>query len=177
MRWRDRAIASEIPCPARVVKGSESSCDPHRQWSRAAVRKAHHGLQVRDAFALGDGPYHFFDRNSRSAAASSICLASIFFSFAFSSSSCFSRLASETSVPPPMICSSVNRVASSVRPFSRPDLRGGKSQLQVNFRATCFLCANMHLPHVADGAGRGDPTAVTFYVFRNLEAADFSGGG
>jgi hypothetical protein len=63
-------------------------------------RKAHHGLQMRNAFALGDGPYHFFDRSSRSAAASSICSASNFFSFAFSSSSCFSRLASETSMPP-----------------------------------------------------------------------------
>jgi hypothetical protein len=30
---------------------------------------------MRDAFALGDGPYHFSDRSSRSAAASSICSA------------------------------------------------------------------------------------------------------
>src|SRR6202041_3647200 len=63
-------------------------------------RQAHHGLKMRDAFALGGGPYHFFDRSSRSAAASNICSANSFFSLAFSSSSCFSRLASETSMPP-----------------------------------------------------------------------------
>src|SRR6202171_385046 len=55
---------------------------------------------MRDTFALGGGPYHFFARSSRSAAASSICSARSFFSLAFSSSSCFRRLASETSMPP-----------------------------------------------------------------------------
>src|SRR5277367_4134736 len=55
---------------------------------------------MRDAFALDDGPYHFFDRSSRSAAASNICSAKSFFSFAFSSSSCFNRFASDTSMPP-----------------------------------------------------------------------------
>jgi hypothetical protein len=44
------------------------------------LRQIHHGLQVRDGFALGGGPYHFFDRSSRSAAASSICSANSFFS-------------------------------------------------------------------------------------------------
>src|ERR1700760_4690697 len=55
---------------------------------------------MRDTFALGGGPYHFFARSSRSAAASSICSAESFFSLAFSSSSCLSRLTSETSMPP-----------------------------------------------------------------------------
>src|SRR3984885_14688817 len=55
---------------------------------------------MRDAFALDGGPYHFFDRSSRSAAASNICSANSFFSLAFSSSSCFRRFASETSMPP-----------------------------------------------------------------------------
>src|SRR5690606_34959736 len=49
--------------------------------------------------ALGGGPYHFFDRSSFSAAASSIWSASSFFSFAFSSSKAFRRLASDTSIP------------------------------------------------------------------------------
>src|SRR5258708_28973331 len=49
---------------------------------------------MRDTFALGGGPYHFFARSSRRAAASSICSAKSFFSLAFSSSSCLSRLAS-----------------------------------------------------------------------------------
>src|ERR1700674_1597494 len=55
---------------------------------------------MRDSLALGGGPYHFFDRSSRNAAASNICSASSFFSLAFSSSSCRSRLASDTSIPP-----------------------------------------------------------------------------
>src|ERR1700675_1835921 len=55
---------------------------------------------MRDTFALGGGPYHFFARSSRSAAASSICSASSCFNLAFSSWSCLSRLASETSMPP-----------------------------------------------------------------------------
>src|SRR6202035_479419 len=55
---------------------------------------------MRDTFALGGGPYHFFARSSRSAAASSICSANSFFSLAFSSSSCFRSLDSETSMPP-----------------------------------------------------------------------------
>src|SRR6202041_1716489 len=63
-------------------------------------RQAHRGPKMRDAFALDGGPHHFFDRSSRSAAASNICSAKSFFSLAFSSSSCFSRLASETSMPP-----------------------------------------------------------------------------
>jgi hypothetical protein len=48
-------------------------------------RQAHHGLKVRNAVAPGGGPSHFFDKSSRSAAASSICSARSFFSFAFSS--------------------------------------------------------------------------------------------
>ena len=64
------------------------------------LRKTHDGLQMRDGVTLGGRPYHFFARSSRSAAASSICSASSFFSLAFSSSSAFSRFASETSMPP-----------------------------------------------------------------------------
>src|SRR5690606_7199310 len=55
---------------------------------------------MRDGFALGGGPYHFFDRSSRSADASSIWSASSFFSFVFSSSRDLRRLASDTSIPP-----------------------------------------------------------------------------
>lgn len=44
---------------------------------------------MRDGFALGGGPYHFFERSSRSADASSIWSTSSFFSFAFSSSKAF----------------------------------------------------------------------------------------
>src|ERR1700709_338002 len=55
---------------------------------------------MRDSLALGGGAYHFFDRSSRNAAPSGICSAKSFFSLAFSSSSCRSRLASEPSTPP-----------------------------------------------------------------------------
>src|SRR5690606_36833809 len=58
------------------------------------LREAHDGPQMRDGFTLGSRPYHFFSRSSRSAAASSICSASNFFSLAFSSSSAFNRFAS-----------------------------------------------------------------------------------
>src|SRR6202142_1699573 len=74
-------------------------------------RQAHHGLKMRDAFALGGGPYHFFDRSSRSAAVSNICSAKSFFNFAFSSSSCFNRFASDTSMPP-YLAFQLYRVAS-----------------------------------------------------------------
>src|SRR5580692_7795619 len=114
---------------------------------------------MRDAFALGDGPYHFFDRSSRSAAASNICSAKSFFSLAFSSSSCFNRVASETpclrarsavfapascSFNTPMICSSVNRarfICPSLFQGRTLNPRGGKSQWQVNLseRVVCFV--------------------------------------
>ena len=55
---------------------------------------------MNDSLTLGGGPYHFFVRSSFKAAASSIDSASSFFSFRFSSSSAFSRLASDTSRPP-----------------------------------------------------------------------------
>src|SRR3954462_14120910 len=76
-----------------LAVGADDRADP-------PLRQAEFGLQMRDSLALGGGPYHFFESNSRSAAASSICPAKSFFSLAFSSSSSFSRLASETSMPP-----------------------------------------------------------------------------
>lgn len=56
--------------------------------------------QMSHRFALGVGRHHFFEFTSRSMALSIICSASSFFSFAFSASSDFSRLASDTSMPP-----------------------------------------------------------------------------
>src|SRR3989304_739134 len=107
-----------------------------------------------DSLALGGGPYHFFVRSSFSAALSSIDSASSFFSFRFSSSSAFSRRASDTSRPPYLafqlysvasetpclratatICSSVNlvRFIGPSLPWGRTlNLRGGITQWQVN---------------------------------------------
>ena len=52
------------------------------------------------SLSLGGGRHHFFELMSLSIALSSIVSASSFFSLAFSSSSAFSRLVSETSKPP-----------------------------------------------------------------------------
>src|SRR5690606_33929305 len=58
------------------------------------------GLEMSHSFPPGGGRHHFFDRRSFSAAWSSITSASRRLSFAFSSSSAFSRRASDTSRPP-----------------------------------------------------------------------------
>ena len=57
-------------------------------------------LEMSDGLAPRDGRHHFFELMSLSMALSSIASASSFFSLAFSSSSAFSRRASETSRPP-----------------------------------------------------------------------------
>jgi hypothetical protein len=82
--WRPAgAVADHLPIRAHNQTGPP-------------LRQAHPGLQMRHCSAFGGEPYHFFERSSRSAAASSICSANSFFSFAFLSASAFSRLASET---------------------------------------------------------------------------------
>ncbi|MGY3238107.1 hypothetical protein ACVWZ4_001236 [Bradyrhizobium sp. USDA 4472] len=84
-RWRDRATG---PAELRPAAGAIADHLPIRTHDRAGppFRQAHDGLQMRYRSALGGGPYHFFERSSRSAAASSICSARSFFSFPFSSS-------------------------------------------------------------------------------------------
>ena len=71
-----------------------------RNPARPPFREPELASQLRDSFALDGGRHHFFETNSRIAARSSICSASSFFSLAFSSSSVFSRLASDTVIPP-----------------------------------------------------------------------------
>jgi hypothetical protein len=56
--------------------------------------------QMRDSFPPCCGRHHFFPKRSFKAALSSIASARSRFSFVFSSSSVFSRLASDTSMPP-----------------------------------------------------------------------------
>src|SRR6202011_4568039 len=56
--------------------------------------------QMGDSFPLGRGRHHFFPKRSFNAALSSMASASNRFSRVFSSASVFSRLASETSIPP-----------------------------------------------------------------------------
>src|SRR5215471_6228709 len=56
--------------------------------------------KVSDGLTPGGGRHHFFEAMSLSMALSSIASASNFFSFAFSSSNAFRRLASDTSSPP-----------------------------------------------------------------------------
>jgi hypothetical protein len=56
--------------------------------------------EMRDSFPLGRGRHHFFPKRSFNAALSSMVSASSRFSPVFSSSSVFSRMASETSIQP-----------------------------------------------------------------------------
>jgi hypothetical protein len=58
--WRAPRMISDH----RSIRFDDAAGPPFRQ--------AHLSLQMRDRLALGDGPYHFFVRSSRSAAASSI---------------------------------------------------------------------------------------------------------
>lgn len=62
------------------------------------VLQAHEACRCATAARLA-APYHFCSSSPR-AAASSICSAGSFFSFAFSSSKALSRFVSETSMPP-----------------------------------------------------------------------------
>src|ERR1700761_6067225 len=96
---------------------------------------------MRDAFALDDGPYHFFDRSSRNAAAPSICSAKSFFSLAFSSSSCRSRFASETSIPP-NLAFQLHSVASET-----PCLRAKSAAFAPAScsRSTPIICSSVNL--------------------------------
>src|SRR6202167_5513577 len=81
VRGRDRADASEVLCPAGGMIDSGSSCDPHEGQTGPPFRQTHHGLKMRDTFALGGGPYHFFDRSYSSDAGSNICYDIRFFCF------------------------------------------------------------------------------------------------
>ena len=75
--------------------GVDGSVVFRRKLSRAQLLKfmaAH--------LALHGRRHHFFETSSFIAARSSICSANSFFSLAFSSSSAFSRFASDTVMPP-----------------------------------------------------------------------------
>ena len=79
---------------APSVRSAPSAGTPAARSPRYATLQVSHGLPP------GGGRHHFFDATSFSMALSSIASASSFFSLAFSSSSAFSRLASDTSRPP-----------------------------------------------------------------------------
>src|SRR5690606_32834632 len=104
-------------------------------------RQAACGPQMRQGAALGGRPYHLFDRSSRSAEASSIWSASSFFSLAFSSSSAFRRLASETSMPP-YLAFQLYSVASEI-----PCLRARSSAFAPAScsRRTAMICSSVNL--------------------------------
>jgi hypothetical protein len=55
--------------PRRIAHGLAVHID---DGTGPTLRQAHDGPKVRDSFALDGGPYHFFDRSSRIAAASNI---------------------------------------------------------------------------------------------------------
>ena len=68
------------------MSGIDSAPIDSDEGTGPPLRQAKAGLQVRDGFALGGGPYHFFESNSRRAEASSMDSANSFLSLAFSSS-------------------------------------------------------------------------------------------
>ena len=95
-------LSGGVGDPRLAADGSDSECLPIGldQATRPALAHLVGSHEMSDSFALGGGRHHFFDSRSFSAAGSSIASARSRFSFPFSSSSCFSRLASETSSPP-----------------------------------------------------------------------------
>src|SRR5665213_1192488 len=96
---------------------------------------------MRNSFALGGGPYHFFVRSSFSAAWSSIDSASSFFSLRFSSSSARRRLASDTSMPP-YLAFQLYSVASEM-----PCLRARSAVFAPAScsRRTAMICSSVNL--------------------------------
>src|SRR5262249_62298943 len=91
--------------PRRLIDGPPGPvayCRAIRPNHRPRPPLAHleRGTQVTDSLALRGGRHHFFAAISLSIALSSIASARSFLSFSFSSSSAFSRLASDTSSPP-----------------------------------------------------------------------------
>ena len=93
------------PLPqCRIVRpaGPIAHRHPHAADRPARPPLAHveRRTQMSDSLSLGSGRHHFFASRSFSAALSSMASANSFFSLAFSLSSPFSRLASETSSPP-----------------------------------------------------------------------------
>src|SRR6185312_12762215 len=106
------------PAKSPSLGGEFLQAQPHRRIVRTPMAIAHRsaiGADDRTGPPLADpvrltrnghrgsacgGRHHFLDVMSFSTALSSIASASSFFSFAFSSSSCFNRLASDTLMPP-----------------------------------------------------------------------------
>jgi hypothetical protein len=84
--------------PARAIPHHHphTADDPARPPLAQLERRTY----MSDSLSLGSGRHHFFARRSFKAALSSMASASSFLSLAFSLSSPFSRLASETSSPP-----------------------------------------------------------------------------
>ena len=102
-------------------------------------------LRVRSTMESQRRAYHFFPRNSFSAAASSIASASSRFSLAFSSSSAFRRLASDTSRPAVLGLPVVQRrLRHPVLPAKVGTLRSG---LLLTQNADDLLFRKMHTLH------------------------------
>src|SRR6185312_11862481 len=88
-----RVIHTPMAVAHRATIGADDRTGPPLTDPVRLTRSGH-------SSPLSGGRHHFRDVMSFSTALSSIASASSFFSFAFSSSSCRSRLASETLMPP-----------------------------------------------------------------------------
>jgi hypothetical protein len=98
-RQRPQALPqTRILGPSRTIP-NRSATDP-KQSTRPPLAQPMNLTGVRNSHPPRGGRYHFFDAKSFKTALSSMAFAKSFFNRAFSSSSPFSRLASETSRPP-----------------------------------------------------------------------------
>lgn len=90
-----------LPRTAMMASSSRATRAPESEVSATSARLAHLVSRARVSHGLpfSDGRQHFPKVMSFRIALSGIVSASSFFSFAFSSSSAFSRLASDTSMP------------------------------------------------------------------------------
>jgi hypothetical protein len=95
-----------------------------------------------DSLSPGDGRYHFFASRSFRATLSSMASARSFLSFAFSSSSAFSRLASDTSRPPNLACPRVERRLAD--PVPPAHVRGLRARLLLAQDGNDLLLYSVH---------------------------------
>lgn len=108
-RWYKSCSKKRASCPNHLLG---TACADLMAWLQPQPTRERPGYIYATGIVIHDVAYPctdeadhtFFARSSRSAAASSICSASSFFSLAFSSSSAFRRFASETYMPPYSVC-------------------------------------------------------------------------
>ena len=100
----NRSVGAHALAKVAIIAARGFVMDCHAAAAHAFTRPpfAHPMLvhQMRDSFLFGCGRHHFFPNRSFEAALSSMASAKSRFSFVFSFSSVFNRLASDAPIPP-----------------------------------------------------------------------------